>query len=439
MNKSLLLSAALAAVLLPAPLMVAHAQTQSGGVDAPKANTRAARKAQGAATKQEVLFPNSKRVEPPQTGDKSLVKQLDKMVALQGEQKADEAIAVADQVIADPKATAFDRGFANYVAANAWLDKDTASYTNAITYLNKAIGENSLSNNAQFQMMLQLSNMLKNEERYPESLAMVDRYLTESGSDNPKAFASKADTLYRMGRYADSLDIVKKALATGQGDDSLTKLLVANYQELNRPGDAAKTLEDMLAKKPGDKQLMLALASSYQQADQDAKAGEVFDRMRAGGMLTESRDYESGYRLLANIPGREKDAVAFINEGLQKGILTPDYNVYSALGTIHYNADQIPQAIEAWSKAAPLAKDGEMYLNLGKLQVGEEKYADGKVSGQQALAKGVKKKGEAWLVVARAEFGLGNKPAVLAAYREAAKYPETKKQAETALRQAAGQ
>lgn len=436
MKKSLLLSAALAAVLLP---LSTTAYAQTGGVDAPKANTRAARKAKESSTKQEVMFPNSKREEPPQTGDKSLVKKLDSLVELQRDQKADEAIALANQVIADPKANAFDRGFANYVAANAWLDKDTESYTNAITYLNKAIAENSLSNNAQFQMMLQLSNMLKNEERYPESLAMADRYLTESGAENAKAYAAKADTLYRMGRYADSLDVVKKAMAMGEADDSLTKLLVANYQELDRPGDAAKTLEEMLAKKPGDKQLMLALASSYQQAEQDAKAGEVFDRMRAAGLLTEQRDYESGYRLLANIPGREKDAIAFINEGLQKGILKPDYNAYSAMGTIYYNADQIPQAMDAWAKAAPLAKDGEMYLNLGKLQVSEDKYADGKVSGQQALAKGVKKKGEAWLVIARAEFGLGNKPAVLAAYREAAKYPETKKQAETALRQAAGQ
>ena len=54
----------------------------------------------------------------------------------------------------------------------------------------------------------------------------------------------------------------------------------------------------------------------------------------------------------------------------------------------------------------------------------------------KALAKGVKKKGDAWIVIGRAEFGLGNKAGVLAAYREAAKYPETKKSAEQALRQA---
>ncbi len=57
---------------------------------------------------------------------------------------------------------------------------------------------------------------------------------------------------------------------------------------------------------------------------------------------------------------------------------------------------------------------------------------------QTALSKGVKQPGDAWMVVARSEFGLGNKAGVLAAYREAAKYPETKKTAEAALRQASG-
>lgn len=197
-------------------------------------------------------------------------------------------------------------------------------------------------------------------------------------------------------------------------------------------------LEELVAKKPGDKALLQNLASAYQQAEQDAKAGEVMDRMRAQGLLTESKDYEAAYRLMANIQGREKDAIALINEGLQKGLLQPSHDVYAYIGNAYYNAEQIPQAIEAWNKAAPLGKDGETYLNVGKLQASEEKWNEAKAAAQQALAKGVRKPGDAWLVVARAEFGLGNKNAVLAAYREAAKYPETRAQAEKALRQAAG-
>ena len=42
--------------------------------------------------------------------------------------------------------------------------------------------------------------------------------------------------------------------------------------------------------------------------------------------------------------------------------------------------------------------------------------------------------GDAWIVIGRAEFGLGNRAGLIAAYREAAKYPETKETAEAWLK-----
>ncbi len=41
---------------------------------------------------------------------------------------------------------------------------------------------------------------------------------------------------------------------------------------------------------------------------------------------------------------QEKDVIAVINEGLQKGILKPDYQVYLALAQSYYYSDQVPQA-----------------------------------------------------------------------------------------------
>jgi uncharacterized protein HemY len=194
----------------------------------------------------------------------------------------------------------------------------------------------------------------------------------------------------------------------------------------------------VLVKQPKDKKLLLNLASIYQQSGKDAKAGEVFDRMRKQGLMTESKDYEAAYRLLANIDGRENEALAIINEGLEKGILTPGYDVYAFQGQAYYAADQIPKAIEAWSKGAPLSKNGEMYLNLGKLQADQEHWAEAKAAAKSALEKGVKKTGEAWQVIGRSEAALGNKAAATAAYRESAKYPETKKWADSVLRQGSG-
>jgi tetratricopeptide (TPR) repeat protein len=406
MKKSLIFAASLALVLPTLPVASVHAQ--AGGVDAPVANTRAAKRAREAksspASKAAPLFAKATRVEPKQAGAPALSKQMAALFKAQEDGDNDKAIAAADAILADPRAMPFDKSSAGYIAGYAWLAKDTANYANASKYIQGAITDNGLSNNTHYQMMLQLAQMLTSDDKHAEALTYVDRYLAETGSEDPKGYILKSNILYQLKRFDDS----------------------------------AKVLEDVLVKQPKDKKLLLNLASIYQQSGKDAKAGEVFDRMRKQGLMTESKDYEAAYRLLANIEGRENEALAIINEGLEKGILTPGYDVYAFQGQAYYAADQIPKAIEAWSKGAPLAKNGEMYLNLGKLQADQEHWAEAKAAGKSALEKGVKSTGQAWQLIGRAEAALGNKAAATAAYREAAKYPETKKWAEATLKQSAG-
>jgi hypothetical protein len=180
--------------------------------------------------------------------------------------------------------------------------------------------------------------------------------------------------------------------------------------------------------------MQLNLATVYSQADQPAKAAAVFERLRSSGLLTESNDYEMGYRLLANLEGREKDTIAFINEGLEKGILKPSASVYSLLGQSYYFTEQMGPAIAAWEKGAPLAKDGELFLNLAKANVQEERWAAAKSAAEQALQKGVRRPGEAWIVIAGAARGVGDKAGEIAAYREAAKDPQSRQTATNMLK-----
>ena len=346
----------------------------------------------------------------------------------------------AEAVLADPKATPYDRAKAAYMAgfAASQGEGDQAE-AKAIEYFKRAVTEDGLSNNDHYQTMLQIAQRLASEEKPAEALPFVDRFMSETHSTDPKNVVLKATILYQMQKYPESAAVLKPMMAgSGTPEDSAVKLLIADYMEMDKPQEAATMMEQLVAKNPKDKGLLQNLVAAYQQSDQDAKAGQVIDRLRAGGMMTESKDYEFAYRLLANIEGREKDAVALINEGLDKHILTPNYDVYAFLGTAYYNTDQTAKAIESWTKAAPLSKDGEMYLNVAKLQVGEDHNTEAKAAAKQALDKGLKKPGEAWVVIGNAELAAGNKPAAIAAFHEAAKYPETKKQAEAVLRQAGG-
>ena len=185
----------------------------------------------------------------------------------------------------------------------------------------------------------------------------------------------------------------------------------------------------MLAKNPNDKKSLMNLASIYAQGDNYDKAAEVLERARAQNMLTEERDYRQLYAIYLNSEGKEKEAITVINEGLQKNLLKPSTEVSVALGQAYYFTEQPNEAIDAYKNAVKYATDGEASLNLARMLSNEERHAEAKAASQEAISKGVKKPGEAYMVLGRAEFGLGNRAGLVAAYKEAAKYPETKQAA----------
>jgi hypothetical protein len=394
MKSSLLLSAALA-LLLPAA-MPAHAQTQSGGVDSGPANTRAARRAADAkahaATKQEPLYPQATRTFPEQQASKTLVKPLSALFDLQEKDgQEDEIIAKADAILANSSASPFDKSSAAYMAASAWERKgDASANAQALKYYQLAIDNNGLHNNGHYTAMLHVAQLNAADEHFDQALAAVDKFIAETKSEDPNVWSMKVSYLQNMDRPKEAIDAMQKLLA-----------------------------------------------AAYQQAGDDAKAGQMFDKMRAAGMLTESKDYEAGYHLLFNIEGRQKDALALIDEGLKKGILQPSYDMYVITGRAATEADDTAAAIAAYSKGAPMGKDGTMFLNLAQLQIQEKQYAQAKAATQGAKDKGVPPKlmGLYWRSVAQAENGLGNAAATKAALTEAAKYPEYKKWAEAGLRQ----
>jgi tetratricopeptide (TPR) repeat protein len=142
------------------------------------------------------------------------------------------------------------------------------------------------------------------------------------------------------------------------------------------------------------------LAAVYLQADKYDKAAGVLEKLRAAGQLTEDRDYRQLFGTYLNMDGREKEAAAVIKEGLDKGILKPDHQVYLALAQSYYFSEQPGPAIDAYKKAAPLDDDGETYLNLARLLWQEERVPEAKEAAKQAIAKGLKKPDDAKKILA---------------------------------------
>ncbi len=389
-RKQALLSLVITAALGGAVVTDAVAQSD-------RSEQRSSRKSKN--EKAAVMFPNATRQEPTGKPSAKLGSKLQKLIDTYN--KGEDYAGVrtqADEILANSAANEYDKSIAAQLAAQAAYNLDDSKA--AKQYLQQAIQFNGLDNNGHFQSMLMLAQLQLQDDETAPGLASLDKFLAESKSTRPEDLILKGQALYQTERYQEAIPVLQQAIAASpEPKDSWNQLLMASYAAAGQTGEAVKAAEALAAKTPNDKKAQLNLASMYMQADQMDKAAAVMDKLRAAGQLTDEKEYKQLYSIYANTDKKEKDVISVINEGLQKGILKPDYQTYLALAQSYYYTDQVPQAIENWQKAAPLSKDGETYLNLAKVLHQEGRTAEAKQAAQQALAKGVKKPEDAKKII----------------------------------------
>jgi uncharacterized protein HemY len=390
-----------ALMLSTTQVMAQAAQRAQEAREARRGGDSDSSRSKGKSSEAKAMFPDAAREEPDAKASSKLSSKLQKMIDAYNDGKNPEARAAADAIIATGSANAYERALANQIAAQAaYADSDNAA---AKTYLKNAIDANGLDNNGHYQSMYMLAQLQMEDEQYADALATLDRYLTETKSQKPEALVVKGNILYRLERYPEAIASLKQGIDAAGADakPDWQQVLMAAYFDSDQPAEAAKVAEGVLAKNPEDKKLQMNLASIYMQADQNDKAIALMEKMRAKGQLTEDKDYRNLYALYMNTEGKEKEGIAVIKEGLDKGVLKPDYQTYLALGQGYYFTDQPGPAIENYQKAAPLAPDGETYLNLAKILWGEGRIGEAKQAAQQALDKGIKNPADAKKILAQ--------------------------------------
>lgn len=312
-------------------------------------------------------YPNATRVSPEAKASGKMVKNLQQLQDLYEKQDMARVIAKADEIAAMPAAGAYEKSFAYSLAGNAAADLDDQA--KSAEYFAKAVAANGLDNDSHFNTVYNLAVIQYGNEAYTEALATMDRFLAETKSDKPEHLGFRAG-------------------------------LLAN---LDRHEEAAAIYKDLVAKNPTDKRVLMNAVAALQGAEKFDQANLLLEDAYKRGMLGESRELRALYIGYMNAQ-RWDDALKVIEDGMAKGILQsgPDLaRDYQVLAQNAYVDDKIALAIELYSKAAPMAADGEAYLNLAKVLEYSGKKADAKAAAQKALDKGVKKPDEARNILSR--------------------------------------
>lgn len=317
--------------------------------------------------KKPAVYPNATRAQPESKSNGKMLKNLQALQELFEKQDMVAVIAKAEEIAAMPAANAYDKSFAYSMAGNAAADQD--DQVKAADYFRKAVEANGLDNDSHYATMYNQAVIQYGLEKNAEALATIDRFLAETKSEKPEHQSFRAGILANMGRNE----------------------------------EAAAIYKDLIAKNPSDKRVLLNAVATLQNADKFDQANVLLEDAYKRGMLTESRELRALYIGYMNA-SRWDDTKRVIEDGVAKGVLQPGPDLardYQILAQNAYADDKIELAIDLYGKAAPMAADGEAYLNLAKVLEYSGKKAEAKAAAQKALDKGVKKPDEAKNILSR--------------------------------------
>jgi tetratricopeptide (TPR) repeat protein len=178
------------------------------------------------------------------------------------------------------------------------------------------------------------------------------------------------------------------------------------------------------------------------QAKKNDQAIQMLEKARASGSLSEENyvTLSKLYLITAQSSDTPKPdamkAAAVLQDGMSKGVVKANADNYMLIGEANEMADNPKAAEDAYSKANATATDGEAAMRGGHLLLIDGKYSQARSLIQQAIQKGVKHKGTAYMLLAESERGLKNKPAAIAAMKKAEQQPETAAKARAWLKKA---
>lgn len=388
-----LLSAAVAAVLVAA-IGTAAAQTASDRSRQARSQSEQGRGGDAG------MYPEATREAPDTKASAKTSRKLQQMIDLQQEGKGAEAVAIADAILGDEDTNNYEKALAAQTAAQ--VAYEAGDVDRAVALFGQVVELDALDNTNHYTMMLNLAQLQQQQQRYEESLATYDRFFAETGSQDPQALMMKGQALFLLERYPEAATLMEEAIqASEQPKPEWQALLMQVHAKGGNAGEAVLMAEQVAAAKPEDRRAQLNLAVTYQQAGMQDKAVAVLEKMRSAGQLTEPSEYQQLYATYINMDGKEREAIAVIEDGLQKGVLSEDFNTTVALAQAHYFSGDIEPAIAAYRKAAPLDSDGSTYLNLAKVLLNEGLEADAKAAANQALAKGIPNPDEARSIISR--------------------------------------
>jgi tetratricopeptide (TPR) repeat protein len=228
-------------------------------------------------------------------------------------------------------------------------------------------------------------------------------------------------------RFAEAVPYAKKAVeGSEQPDEAWLKLLASLHYELKQDAEVAP-VQERLAQAFPTRDNFLQLAATYQALKQHDKAVASLEKASTQGLLTEDKDFVTLARLYLQAGAPLKGA-SLLEKKIKEGKISKTSENLELLATCWLMGKDVTHAEAAFKQAGDGIGSGELYVELGRLEIERGEWVKARDALASAVQKGgLKSPGEARLLLGVAHYNTKRKDAALASLGEAKKYADTAK------------
>ncbi len=336
-------------------------------------------------------------------------------------------ISVLTKLLTKPKLSPYERAISYQIRGQAQYG--TGNNMGTIRDWEASINTGALNQGEIDSLTPNIGQLYIAEEQYVKGATILEKWLRNGGKANDKIHLMIAQSWLQADEYRKALPHAEAAFRTANPKKKKHfDILNYIYHELKMPGKQAKLLEQEVSIWPDDKKVWKAIASLKQQANKSREAFEVNKIMYLNGMLKSERELLAlaQYYSYYEVPFR---GASILEREMNAGRVSKSRKNLELLANMWRQAREYDRAIPVLTAAANIASTGSLYERLGEAYYSEEQYDKAEKAFRKALEKGIKKPGNAYILIANSLYERNRPVQAIKEFKKAAQYPYSRKTA----------
>ena len=271
--------------------------------------------------------------------------------------------------------------------------------------------------------MYTLCQLYFQQERYDDSLEMLDRWFALSENPGAEPYVLKAQILYSLQRYREGIEPVRTAIRINeelerQPQENWYRLLNVFYYELEDYSNVIEVLRTMVEMWP-KREYFVQLSAMYGQEGEENAQLALYEVAHEAGWLTRSNELIQLSQLLlqADVPVK---AAKILQAALDGGSVESNERNWRLLAQSWQLSQEDERAVPALTRAAGLAEDGTLDVSLAQSYQNLYEWEDCVDAAREGIRKGdLRREDQAYMILGSCLFELKEYSAARNAFDEA--------------------